>query len=132
MNRQPWLLPARVVILLLVSLPAVAKNEMQVVVIPVANMYSKPTDKADVVSQAIYASNVKLLEARGEWSRIETADHYRGWTPSRYLRIILTANGYATAGSVVQVESLPFYVRAVAGRTEHAVDAISTRRRCRF
>ena len=119
MNRQPWLLPARVVILLLVSLPAVAKNEMQVVVIPVANMYSKPTDKADVVSQAIYASNVKLLEARGEWSRIETADHYRGWTPSRYLRSILTANGYATAGSVVQVESLFANVYSEPDVTKH-------------
>ncbi|PYX64528.1 MAG: glycoside hydrolase, partial [Acidobacteria bacterium] len=45
---------------------------MQVVVVPVANMYSKPTEKADVVSQAIYGNNVKLLEARGEWSRIQT------------------------------------------------------------
>jgi hypothetical protein len=119
MNGQPWLLPARVVILLLLALPAVAKNDMQVVVVPVANMYSKPTDKAEVVSQAIYGSNVQLLEARGEWSRIETADHYRGWTPSRYLRIILTANGYATAGSIVQVESLFANVYSEPDVTKH-------------
>jgi gamma-D-glutamyl-L-lysine dipeptidyl-peptidase len=118
MNRQRWLLPARVIILTLLSLSALAKNEM-VVVVPVANMYSKPSDKVDVVSQAIYASNVKLLEARGEWSWIETADHYRGWTPSRYLRIILTGNGYATAGSIVQVDSLFASVYSEPDVTKH-------------
>ncbi len=92
---------------------------MQVVVVPVANMYSKPTEKADVVSQAIYGSNVKLLESRGEWSRIETADHYRGWTPSRYLRIILTGDGYATAGPTVQVESLFANIYAEPDVTKH-------------
>ena len=92
---------------------------MQVVVVPVANMYSRPTEKADVVSQAIYGSNVKLLESRGEWSRIETADHYRGWTPSRYLRIILTGNGYATAGPTVQVESLFANIYAEPDVTKH-------------
>jgi gamma-D-glutamyl-L-lysine dipeptidyl-peptidase len=106
MNRQRLFCCAHVVILIALSSSAFAKNGMQVVVVPVANMYSKPTEKADVVSQAIYGSNVKLLEARGEWSKIQTADHYKGWTPSRYLRIILTGNGYATAGPTVQVESL--------------------------
>jgi gamma-D-glutamyl-L-lysine dipeptidyl-peptidase len=90
-----------------------------VVVVPVANMYSKPTEKSDVVSQAIYGSNVKLLEARGEWSKIQTPDHYRGWTPSRYLRIILTGNGYATAGPTVQVESLFANIYSEPDVTKH-------------
>ena len=85
---------------------AFAKNGLQIVVVPVANMYSHPSDKSDVVSQAIYGSNVTLLVARGEWSRIQTADRYKGWVPSRQLRIILTGDGYATAGPTVQVESL--------------------------
>ena len=92
---------------------------MPVLVLPVANMYLLPSEKADVVSQAIYGSNVKLLESRGEWSRIETADHYRGWTPSRYLRIILTGNGYATAGPTVQVESLFANIYAEPDVTKH-------------
>ncbi len=83
-----------------------AKNSIQVVVVPVANMYSRPSDNSDVVSQAIYGSNVTLLVARGEWSRIQTSDHYRGWVPSRHLRIVLSGNGYATSGPTVQVESL--------------------------
>ena len=106
MNRQSLFCCAYVVPLIIVSFSAFAKNGMQVVVVPVANMYSKPTEKADVVSQAIYGSNVKLLLAQGEWSKIQTPDHYRGWTPSRYLRIVLTGDGYATAGPTVQVESL--------------------------
>jgi gamma-D-glutamyl-L-lysine dipeptidyl-peptidase len=119
MNRQRWLPCAHVVILIIASCSAFAKNGMQVVVVPVANMYSKPTEKSDVVSQAIYGSNVKLLEARGEWSKIQTPDHYRGWTPSRYLRIILTGNGYATAGPTVQVESLFANIYSEPDVTKH-------------
>jgi gamma-D-glutamyl-L-lysine dipeptidyl-peptidase len=83
-----------------------AKNSTQVVVVPVANMYSHPTDQSDVVSQAIYGSNVTLLTARGEWCRIQTADHYRGWVPSRHIRLVQVGAGYATAGPTIRVESL--------------------------
>lgn len=93
-------------VLALLTSPVFAKNGMQVVVVSVANMYSHPSDKSDVVSQAIYGSNVKLLVAQGEWSRIQTSDHYKGWVPSRHLRIILSGDGYATSGPTVQVESL--------------------------
>lgn len=94
------------VLALLLAQVAFAVTNTQVVVVPVANMYSHPSDKSDVVSQAIYGSNVKLLVARGEWSRIQTDDRYKGWVPSRHLRIILSGNGYATSGTVVQVDSL--------------------------
>ena len=85
---------------------AFAKNGVYVVVVPVANMYSHPSEKSDVVSQAIYGTNVTLLMARGEWSRIQTPDRYRGWVPSRHLRILLVGDGYATSGPTVQVQSL--------------------------
>src|SRR5262249_50805199 len=96
-----------------------AKDRPHVVVMSVANMFSGPSDKTDVVSQAIYGSNVKLLEARGEWSRIQTSDHYKGWTRSRNLRVLLTGDGYATAGSTVQVESLFGNVYAEPDVTQH-------------
>jgi cell wall-associated NlpC family hydrolase len=84
-----------------------AISRTQVVVVPVANMYSSPSESADVVSQAIYGSNVLLVTARGEWSKIQTTeDHYQGWTRSRYLRIVQSGNGYGSAGQTVQVESL--------------------------
>jgi gamma-D-glutamyl-L-lysine dipeptidyl-peptidase len=95
-----------VVFVLLITPGLFAKNTAQVVVVSVANMYSAPTDRSDVVSQAIYGSNVTLLQARGEWSKIQTDDQYKGWTPSRYLRLIQSGDGYATSGPIVQVESL--------------------------
>jgi len=106
--RQPSVRPhvCAVALALLVAPALFAKNSTQVVVVPVANMYSTPTDKSEVVSQAIYASNVLLLTARGEWSKIQTEDHYKGWTPSRYLRLVQSGVGYATAGQTVRVDSL--------------------------
>jgi len=90
----------------LVAVPAFAKTNIEVVVVPVVNMYSRPTEQSDVVSQAIYGSNVTLLVARGEWSRIQTSDHYKGWVASRHIRTVLNVTGYGTSGPTVEVESL--------------------------
>lgn len=119
MNRIRAAAQAQIAFFLFFTLLASAKNAVHVVVVPVANMYSKPTEKSDVVSQAMYGNNVKLLEARGEWSRIQTADRYRGWTPSRHLRTILTGDGYATAGPTVQVESIFANIYAEPDVTKH-------------
>lgn len=116
-HRRSSILPS--LFLLFCTLSALAKNAVHVVVVPVANMYSKPSEKSDVVSQAIYGSNVLLLQARGEWSRIQTSDHYKGWTPSRYLRTVLTGSGYATDGPTVQVDSLFANIYAETDVTKH-------------
>jgi len=105
MNRS-HILRVQIALLAILCVPCVFAGNTQVVVVPVANMYSGPSDQSDVVSQAIYGSNVTLLTARGEWSRIQTADRYKGWVPSRHLRLIQRGTGYATSGEVVQVESL--------------------------
>jgi cell wall-associated NlpC family hydrolase len=106
-HHHPCIFRLQIVFLALLSVPNLwAIGKTQVVVVPVTNMFSAPSDQSDVVSQAIYGSNVTLLTARGEWSRIQTADHYRGWVPSRHLRLIQIGSGYATAGAIVQVESL--------------------------
>lgn len=107
-NRPGHLLRAQVALFsILLFAPAIfAANNTHIVVVAVANMYSGPSDKSDVVSQAIYGSNVTLLTARGEWSRIQTADRYKGWIPSRHLRLIQNGTGYATSGVVVEVQSL--------------------------
>lgn len=104
---------------LLLASSAFCKTNVQVVVVPVANMYSHPSEKSAVVSQALYGSNVTLLVAQGEWSRIQTSDRYKGWTPSRYLRLVQVGNGYATAGPTVQVQSLFANVYAEPDLTRH-------------
>lgn len=105
-HRTSSLVARNVVLALLLAHAAFAVTNTQVVVVPVTNMYSHPSDKSDVVSQAIYGSNVKLLMASGEWSRIQTDDRYKGWVPSRHLRVILSGDGYATSGATVQVDSI--------------------------
>jgi hypothetical protein len=42
-------------------------------------MYSKASEDADVVSQAIYGSPLKVLEESEGWARVRTADDYTGW-----------------------------------------------------
>lgn len=106
MNRSRHVLHIQIALLAILCVPCVFAGDMQIVVVPVANMYSGPSDQKAVVSQAIYGSNVTLLTARGEWSRIQTADHYKGWVRSRHLRLVQSGTGYATSGVIVQVQSL--------------------------
>jgi gamma-D-glutamyl-L-lysine dipeptidyl-peptidase len=73
---------------------------------PVANMYSSPTADADVVSQAIYATSVTILEERDGWARVATADEYTGWVESPAL-ISRSGEPYGSGKNVVEVRS-PF------------------------
>jgi len=88
-----------------------------VVLQPVVNMYSKPSDDADVVSQAIYGVNVGMLEQREGWARIRTPDDYTGWTP---LAALKTGAPYAAQGRVAPVTSLLAHVYCEPNVTLHA------------
>lgn len=78
-----------------------------VVLKPVANMYSRPTEDTDVVSQALYGVTVAVLEERNGWARIRTPDAYTGWMPAGWLRRLAPEEpAYASRAPVVQVESL--------------------------
>src|ERR1039458_3573965 len=70
---------------------------------PVVNMYSKPSEAAAAVSQAIYGANAAEVEQREGWARIRTADDYPGWAPLAALKI---GAPYAAAGKVAMVSSL--------------------------
>jgi gamma-D-glutamyl-L-lysine dipeptidyl-peptidase len=88
-----------------------------VVLQPVANMYSKATEDADVVSQAIYGANVSVMEQGDGWARIRTPDDYSGWMPLASLR---AGAPYAAAGQVVQVTSLRAHIYRENSVTRHA------------
>lgn len=70
---------------------------------PVANMYSAPTEDADVVSQAIYGTNVAAVEDKDGWIKVRTPDDYTGWMPAASLR---RGRAYAATGRIAQVDSL--------------------------
>lgn len=100
--------PALVCVVLLASF-AVAQSSAPatvVVTVPVADMYSSATTDADVVSQAIYGSNLLVLEQKPEWAKVQTSDHYAGWVSADKVRRADNSAGYATSGRTAQVSSL--------------------------
>lgn len=79
-----------------------------VVIRTVENMYSGPSLDKDVASQAFLGQNVKVLETKGAFARIETPDAYPGWVPVGALRRYPSARAprYASRGRVAEVVSL--------------------------
>src|ERR1017187_5480192 len=88
-----------------------------VVLQPVANMYSRPSTDADVVSQAIFGANVGILEQKDGWAHIRTADDYTGWTP---LSALLSGKPHAASGRVAEVQSLFAHIYRESDVTTHA------------
>jgi len=94
--------------LLLAFALMVPPSQGAVVVEPVANMYSAPSQGADVVSQAVCGASVILVEEKGDWVKVRTADDYPGWMLLSALRRYGQGDrAYASAGTVAQVEN-PF------------------------
>ena len=88
-----------------------------VVLQPVANMYSRPSADADVVSQAIYGANVGIVEKADWWVRIRTADDYLGWVP---ITAVTPGKPYAAGPGAAQVRSLFAHIYREASVTKHA------------
>jgi cell wall-associated NlpC family hydrolase len=75
-----------------------------VVLRPTANMHSAPSVDSDVVSQAIYGTNLEILEDKNNWSRVRTPDEYSGWIYKAFLA--RADHPYASSGRVATVTSL--------------------------
>jgi hypothetical protein len=89
---------------LLMALALLAATAPEAVVLkPVANMYAQPTADAEVVSQAIYGTNMSVVETRPGWLQVRTPDDYTGWMPVDDLRRVAR---YASGGRVAWVESV--------------------------
>jgi len=101
---------------LLLAVSASVHPANVVINVPVANMYSRASANADVVSQAIYGANAGVLARRAGWLRIRTADGYSGWIAAS---AALRRPPYAQSGALVQVESLFANVYREADITKH-------------
>jgi hypothetical protein len=96
---------------LFMALALLAAAPQAVVLKPVANMYAQPAEDTEVVSQAIYGSNLGVVETRPGWLRVRTPDDYTGWMPAEDLRRLSAgekpyADRPASSGRVAWVESL--------------------------
>ncbi len=91
------------------------------VISAVANMYSGPSADTDVVSQAIYGTNVDLLEEKEDWAQVRTPDDYKGWMQLTLLRRLSPGEApYAASGQVARVESLSANLYREPDVTKHA------------
>jgi len=45
----------------------------------VVNLRFIPSEKGEVVSQALFAEKIVVLEKKGDWSLVQTPEGYRGW-----------------------------------------------------
>src|SRR5260370_39577661 len=93
-----------VLVAMLAATPEKASpTENAVVAQAVVNMYSRATTDADVVSQAIFSTNVTILEQDSSWLKVRTPDDYTGWIQSAP---IVRQGPYAQSGKVARVEAL--------------------------
>lgn len=108
-------------LLLLAGTAVGAEKPRYVVIVPVANMYSGPTQDSDVVSQVIYASGVGVLEEQQNWIKIRTLeDDYTGWVERSVLRPLGESPAYASTGEVVEVSALMSNIYREPDVTTHA------------
>ena len=104
----------------LVAMALAGAMVQAVVVKPVANMYSRPSGDADVVSQAICGTNVGVVEEQSGWAKVRTPDDYTGWMELTCLRRLGTGSRmYASSGMVAQVSSLFANLYREADVTKH-------------
>lgn len=78
-----------------------------VVIDTVANLYSRPTAEADVVTQAILGTTLAILEDRVDWYYVRMPDQYQGWIEAAHVRLYAEGQAlYASAGRVAQMANL--------------------------
>jgi SH3-like domain-containing protein len=91
-----------------------------VVIVPVANMFRGPDNNTDVVSQAIYGTNISLIDEKGEWKHVRTPDEYTGWIHASALRPLPAGRAYAVSGSIAEVWNRAANVYRETNVTAHA------------
>lgn len=110
-------------LIMLLAVSAVAQEATSraayVVTKSVANMYRAPDTDSDVVSQAIFATNIEVIETKDGWAKIKTADGYTGWALLSDLRKN-AGQPYASKGAVVRVSQLSANIYREPSVTRHA------------
>lgn len=84
---------------------------------PVAPMFAAPDAASEQVSQALLGMAVRVVEERGEWSRLRTPDGYEGWAASSGL----TAAPEGWTAPFREVDDLWANLRAASDSRQAAV-----------
>jgi hypothetical protein len=59
---------------------SVVKKPWGLVSVSVCNIRTKPAHKAEMATQALMGTPVKILNKKGDWLLVQTPDSYLGWT----------------------------------------------------
>ncbi len=97
--------------------PAVLCAANFVVLRPAANLHAAPNADAEVVSQAIYGTNLEVLENKNNWSRVRMADEYTGWIHKAL--VLRSDTRYAEGKRTAKVTSLFASLYREASVTKH-------------
>lgn len=62
------------------------------IALSVANLRSRPSHSAEMVTQGTLGMPVNVYQKRGSWYHIQTPDHYLGWVDSRGIELMDKAN----------------------------------------
>lgn len=70
-------------------------------------MRSKPAHSAELVSQAIMGTPVKVLKSEDDWFLIQTPDHYIGWTNPTSVQLVNTTelNKWKESNRIIYTQS---------------------------
>ena len=58
-----------------------------VVIDTVANLYRRPDQAVDVVTQAMLGTTLSVLEDRPGWCYVRMPDQYQGWIEAAHVRL---------------------------------------------
>lgn len=92
-----------------------------VIVDGVANLYSQPSTKVDMVTQAILGTSASIEESQEGWHYLLLPDQYHGWIGAHHVRICAPGEpGYALAGPVAEVQNLMAFLYPEPDGSAHA------------
>ena len=60
--------------------PAVVEKPWGLITVSVCNIRTRPSHAAEMATQALMGTPVKILDKRGGWLLVQTPDSYTGWT----------------------------------------------------
>lgn len=61
--------------------PLTVTDSMGLISIPAASIRTEPAHRAEISTQAVMGQPVSILEKKGDWLKVQTAEGYNGWVP---------------------------------------------------
>ncbi len=104
--------------------PSVGEQTFAVVSVSVANVRTRPDHPAEMGTQAILGTPLRILKKEHGWYYVQTPDGYLGWTDDRI--VLMTAEQFAAwnARSRVIVTAEFSFTRTVDDRTSQVVSDV--------